>query len=493
MFHLYPETDDHGAVFRLSPGDNLMEPTHVVDEQTFGMAGQSKETRTGYFVSPKINRGNKGDQPFFSLIVNLQAHNLDWWIPHLMAECLRVIAENPSSYLYDLPAKTSGTRLQGYTRYRDKSKSSVKVKDFRKRSAQGEIFNNPFASSDRDFTCPEVDGGSSSWAISYHSITNRLPRGQFWLEGMFDVSRTVTTFAAPPFILAELDQLVRKDVSYQNAVNTAFGNISQGEVELLVMAAEGSKTVAHLASTISRFAGLVKALKTGNFKELAPKTWRKWKKGDSSGKISSVSSVFADAWMEARYAWTPLVLDAIGSMNVLTGNTTNRSTFRGNDGAQPFDQQVTKVLETGLGPITLDCLVMGTQTARAGVLTEALWDSPTAKQLGVFNIATMVKEVIPYSFVLEWFINLSGLLYYLNPNPILRPRAAWATTAGYTHIVGTLTWTAPSGDTLATTFSYSSRWKVRTPVKGPSLLTVDTNLNLKRLVDAAILSMRWIR
>lgn len=492
MNHLYPETDGHGAVFN-SLLEAIMSSRNDVIDRQYGTFGVVKETLRFYFVSPRLNWDNPNPQQFGSVTVaNINAGNFDGRYGQLLLdEC---VALAKAEALRDLTKmETSGSSLVGLTKLETKDVTSVKVPNFRKRSAAGEIFNNPFASSYRTFTCPEVDAGSTEWTIEYNTISKRFPYREIWYEGRINFVRTRSTLAAPQSLIDELDKHVRKDVSSQNAINTAFGNISQGEVELLTMLAEGKETVQHLASTVLRFARLVKSIKTGNFKELAPKTWKQWKQGDGVTKSMHTAGVFADAWMEARYAWTPLIMDAIGTLNLLTGNVSNRSTFRGNDGAQPFEDSFSKTLETGQGPITIDANIFGTQNAKAGVLCEAVFDSPNARQLGLFNIATMAKEVIPYSFVLEWFINLSGLLYYLNPNPLLRPRAAWATRAGYTHIVGNLSWTAPSGETVVTAFRYNTRWKDRNPVKEPSILTVDVNLDLKRLTDAVILSMRWLR
>lgn len=401
------------------------------------------------------------------------------------------------NYVRENLVQDSASQYVGYTEIGDESKSSVSTPDYKRRSAKGEVFNNPFSQSRIRLKSAQLDVADKSNKDYLGSVQIQRESGSdssnYWIAvTAWEVRETTHSLCIPREFLDELDKrLAMFDPGAQSAINSAFGNMQQGEVELLVMAAEGRKTLQHLLSTIVRFVSLVSAIRRRDISRLCPKTYKAWRKGSFDG-AGGTKKFFEDAWMEARYAWLPLVMDAVGLANIVTGKVVERQTFRSKrDDHKILDLDFPVV--TSVGSMKFTGSVTLIASARAGVLTQKAIDSPLAHQFGIFNIATMAKEVIPFSFVLEWFINLSGLLYRLNPNPMLKPLAAWCTTKNESSIAGTLQWTPINAQPLEIPIVGSLERKVRVPVAEPSLITIDANIGIARFVDGAILSLRKLR
>lgn len=379
----------------------------------------------------------------------------------------------------------------GYSQLGQSVITDTPTPNFKKLSAQGVIINNAYSRTKLSLKSSlveevdETEGGSGTASEDWKA--NGL---LFYVDSQYGTRKQVS-FSCPPEVVKILQDIRPVASGRQTAINNAYGNIQQGEVELLVIAAEGRKTVQHLVSVVFRFAKLVRALKTGNFKDISPKTWKKWKSG-SYGKGASIKDTFSDAWMEARYAWVPTIMDAIGAMNILTGNVERRLTFRGKE-SEAYMSEIDMPVKCALPNVRLKAVVFGDVATRAGVLTAARIHAQSMIDTGVFNIATAVKEMIPFSFVLEWFVNLSGLLYHLNPNPMLAPLAAWATDKSDLQVVGHVEWERSPGEIISVPLSCTLSSTDRVPIDGPGLLTIDVNLGIARIIDGAILLLRSSR
>lgn len=154
----------------------------------------------------------------------------------------------------------------------------------------------------------------------------------------------------------------------------------------------------------------------------------------------------AAAWLEYRYGWKPL----IGDVSSLTSDLL------------PFKEAFSKTLvarsqvqlnyRTGrvatsrnieyylglYGFSTLDC----TASIRAGIRYKVADKSYSeyvnrTLGLGVAEIASTVWEVIPFSFVADWFVNLSDWIKVITPDPGISISSNWVSTS--TTSIGTST------------------------------------------------------
>jgi len=279
----------------------------------------------------------------------------------------------------------------------------------------------------------------------------------------------------------------------QAAVNNSYNNATEGELQLLTALAESKQTVSHLASTGRRIASLYRSIKKGKFKELAPKTFRKWQREKASGKAKLSLDIISDAWLEARYAWRPLIIDIQQTIRYFNGDhNSRRKTYRGYDELLNSEQVIVNYSENGYSyEGTLSSI--STSRARAGVLTELKPDSSGhVRDLGLLNPAGALWEAIPYSFVADWFLNISGVIASLNPSPAFSYLGSWVTDSREVTLSGSVKVTSPSGSIKYVNISHIREHKDRIIDTKVSLVTIDVNLDIYKIIDAAFLMKRWL-
>lgn len=371
--------------------------------------------------------------------------------------------------------------------------TDIVTPDFTKRSRNGEIINSPMSSTKWSF--------NSSFAADL---------GHFKSEVYLDTMQTLASktcirvwFSAsgvkmPGMIPSEVAQAISggvtlgNDVDVQAVINEAWAKVQEGEFQLPVFLAELPKTVQHLAYTASRIYSIYRAIRKGDFKKLAPQTYRKWKRASATGKVELTLDLISSAWLEARYAWRPLLLDCQKAVKVLLDKTEKpeRKTFRSSTVEMEEEEVNWQVSSAGF-LYTVTGSLRKEVVVRAGVLTQITADAQLSNQLGLSNVVGTVWELIPYSFVVDWFLNVSGLIANLNPQGGVEALSSWSTIRKVSHLSGTVVVTRPGYSGSKTLkFSASRESYARTPSTGATYVNFDVNLDVAKLLDAAALLWR---
>jgi hypothetical protein len=179
---------------------------------------------------------------------------------------------------------------------------------------------------------------------------------------------------------------------------------------LAVNAAQLGLTVDLLASNLTKLGKSILALKRGDFTTAArqlgtsPQTNRRLKTMDVSGR-----------WLELQYGWGPLLSDSYEACKAFheISEGPRKSVFRTsikrvNTKRQP---QVTGVIEYSMRDFVARYLQY-----------EMYEEMSVARQLGMLDPASVVWEVVPYSFVVDWFVPFGTYLDNLNAIPKLKGR-----------------------------------------------------------------------
>jgi len=156
------------------------------------------------------------------------------------------------------------------------------------------------------------------------------------------------------------------------------------------------------------------------------KTYRAIRRG---GKIShylpATSKNLANAWLIGRFGVTPLLYELSGATQLLTKLPPPRSTSRGN---ASFSNQVSADFGITDSPGTW----ILTQTKRVdvewrnGILYESsVSPIERAAKLGITRPATVAWELLPWSFVIDRFVDISTWLDALQPDGTTRNLCAW--------------------------------------------------------------------
>jgi hypothetical protein len=374
----------------------------------------------------------------------------------------------------------------------------IVTSDYQKLKSMGNIVSSPMTyTKDLCQTTPiQAGSGFSVPVVVWSDLGKFHMGGSIYCQRIrMDISFgcQISAFGVTDSVFnAFVDQLDLDYLDGTNAINQSHSRIYEAEADLALFALEATKTGAHLASVAFRIAKLVKDIKKGNLAKLAPRTFARYK--DNWPKaLASDSGLFADAWLEARYAWRPLILDAQAAWRYLEKTASqSRRTFRGFETEQDNEDDYTFSISAGdyhydfSGVLTLD------KSVRAGVLTEIDPDFMKSRDLGSLNPAGLIWEVTPWSFVVDWFVDVSGFLAASNPTHWFSILTSWASYSSEVTFVGYVDITnLTSMETQTVDFRLSSLRKKRDIDTSPIYINFDVNFDVYKLIDSVSLLRRF--
>jgi len=195
---------------------------------------------------------------------------------------------------------------------------------------------------------------------------------------------------------------MRADSSMRNEVILkALVKIADAKANLAVSLAEASKTSDLILSNASRFDKAYRAFRKGNLREVAKQLNLKPK---SSHKT----------WLEYKYGWMPLLMEVKGAAEFLAQQALGGRAPRFSVSATLSDEGSYDNVQN------LDSVAPGSTRAYKRTLRRKyrvkIWceiSNPHLshmQQLGLTNPALYAWEVIPYSFVFDWFCSVGDWL-----------------------------------------------------------------------------------
>jgi len=209
------------------------------------------------------------------------------------------------------------------------------------------------------------------------------------------------------------------DTLISQAITKSWAKVGDTSIQSLVCLAEAEKTVLSLASIFRRFIKVIKMIKRLDGYHLA--------KEFSAKQLS-------DRYMELRYAIRPLLYDAVGLIEALDSDREKpRSTFRGTvqDGLQDSTTSTQPITYTGA---KAHGWTLETRTAyelfaecKAGVLTEMAVEGSPWNTWGITQPFESAWELVPFSFIVDWFFNVGDTIAAWTPNYGFHVLASWYT------------------------------------------------------------------
>lgn len=292
----------------------------------------------------------------------------------------------------------TNTTYDGVSRYRYREKTWVNTPDYRARRASGTLPMNPFSYLDQQ-------------GALVPSVMSRSFK-------LYDVNRQIewsTDFVYTPTLMGSVPKSL-VSLASMRAVKQAEG----AKVNAPVFLAELNKTSAMVASTARTLVYTYLALKKGQFDEagknlgmLIPKkqvvSWRR-EYGVAPKKAAS------NAWLQMQYGWVPLLSEVRNAVHAL-GDMTDapagrRLVFKGRASSDDKTSEVNRILfrkETGSYEIKGTIERNFAYSARCTWTAEANQADIPAK-LGLLNPAEVIWELVPLSFVVDWFLPIGDYL-----------------------------------------------------------------------------------
>lgn len=283
----------------------------------------------------------------------------------------------------------------------------VVTPNFHRRIANGEIINNPCSIRKLFHSCDAGDVVQRQ----IHYTVGCTPVQQLWdgwsFEGQIDVGVYLNGSHLP---VPAVDSGRVIDL----AVTDAWAKANVSDVAGLTTLKESKETVSSLTSIFYRLVRILKAVKRLDVKVLR--------------KEISFKELQA-RYMEARYAIRPLAYDVVDIITAFNNSVKNndRLAFRG----YATDSSVVSRNDHVCYENTYDKVVSAqisscTVTARAGILANV----ENLSKLSIWGLERLpeaVWEIIPYSFIVDWFFNVGKTVSAFTPTGGLRVLASWVT------------------------------------------------------------------
>lgn len=305
--------------------------------------------------------------------------------------------------------------------------------NFSKRSRAGELITNPFRSLRESQTCSgEYYRIENNLTTSCSSPVKRMHydyKGP--LAGAFLFGGQMT--AGNPLRLAKTFLISSSDTKNAMSVAStkAWSKSNAHSADILVDAAEFSKTIKLLRDPIQTTSTFLRKINSG-------------KRGIGNLKVKDPLDYASSMWLQYRYGIRPLVASVQGVVKALDAiHSKRRSTSRGN-----FPNISTSTLFNGThndGQCSWTYTITRTDELliRAGLVVEE--DLSLSQSLGVdaSGMLALPWELVPFSFVADWFANVNDFLSAVVPYLTKSPLSSWMTQKRITSTVFNVTSTSP--------------------------------------------------
>ena len=403
------------------------------------------------------------------------------------------IADSP---LTDLGGSVSSRSDYDYTYVTGgKTFSDVVTPRFRERIKKGEIIANPFSSVESHVTGTgvTVDVTATRRYYTQTSSTDRksiasgdtTSRGLYYVGPGGNPEKPLSEGKTPNAVTARVGTRVYAEVSSRTsryipigvlldsgvalppnttdalasvrgqAIARAFAKVHAGDMQSLVTAAELPKTIKMVQQNLRSALKILKSFKKWDLKFL-------------KGSISS--KTLASKWLEYRYGIMPLVYDLqdlVKSINsIRSGSQQLRKTFRASATAEARGSTPRTLPVQGPGgslTLTLESIQLASVSARATVLvgfTDSKGSGNISRILGGFDFISSAWELVPFSFVVDWFVNVGDWVASWQPMVASKVLTSCVTTQVVqldTHIFNGSTATAsPTSPSIPTTRSWTA-------------------------------------
>ena len=248
------------------------------------------------------------------------------------------------------------------------------------------------------------------------------------------------------------------------ATENLLTNLKDMKVNAAQATAERKQTCATVANAAKAIAGCIGGLKSGNFskaaKSLGIEPPKRAGRRFNRDFPTDPSRAVANGWLSLQYGWKPLVSDVYGAAEALA-----KANLRGENrnfvfktasgrGTKVWDQKWNTSLTIPSGTQGFDVNQWSLKASiRSRVKVTYMLSSPLVSDLaslGITNPALLAWELVPYSFVVDWFFPIGNWLGSLDATLGLSfvsgfssVKTSYDSTATW---ITSLTWTNTSGN-----------------------------------------------
>jgi len=368
--------------------------------------------------------------------------------------------------------------------YSLKGFSDVEIENFHERRSRGEIFNNPFYKWEKNMSSSvtgEFDLLFSGWSVR-PTWKSRLI-GTAKPQDASDV-----TLTHHPDTIDLIDELKNK------AVVKAWSRVHDESAAILASIAEGKDTINFIGNVLFRVVKILRALRRLDLRQV---------------KNEITPMQYSKLYMEYRYALRPLAGEVQGALEAMNRVYSSPRMTRGWRETGSIPSNVTSATYA-YGAVNslydLFAVQETTSSTRVSVGVGILFDveSTGANSWGLDQVVQTVWEVVPFSFIVDWFCNIADIISAHSPKLNTNVLANWCTVETVTTEIQRTTFSGQNTvryggfvnqaglcrefKTPILTVLTEFKEKTRSPDPVvPWLPSWDINLDILKLLDLAII------
>jgi len=240
-----------------------------------------------------------------------------------------------------------------------------------------------------------------------------------------DFASYIESAVAPyqiPVVVFDFDNYV------DNVLLKAYSKIDEATVISGEIIKDLDQTVGMLRRPFSRATDLAKRMLTSKNAKLSSLGRKK--------TARSVTKAISDTWLEYRYGWKPLIMDAGAIMKTCNSKSQFHQRRVVRAGIKSANTTPHSFVDIPLPEMpwkfTGSTEIIQSLRASAGVIFDLKNRSSIERLEKVMggrtqDIPITLWEMTPYSFVVDWFSNVGNWLQAITPNPFVTIRGHWAT------------------------------------------------------------------
>lgn len=226
-----------------------------------------------------------------------------------------------------------------------------------------------------------------------------------------------------------IDQRVQRRAS-----NNLLSNAKDQKADMATTLAEGGKSLGTIVTGVGKITKAITALRKGDLKGAAEglgiaTSQRRQRRFNRTARRDQEKAI-ADSWLEMQYGWKPILLSVYDAAR-LTADTLAPIYVSSVSGKakERFDKSVPQSYQDGAGRVTRVDTTRGQVEYRYKAYFIMTNESAhRAAMSGLTNPAVVAWELMPWSFVIDWFLPIGKWLSLMDA------------TSGLTFHRGFVTW-----------------------------------------------------
>lgn len=270
-----------------------------------------------------------------------------------------------------------------------------------------------------------------------------------------------------------------------NLLGKLTSKVKQSDFNLAVNVAQGKQLVDMLHLNIGKIGGALVDLRRGDFASAARRLGVK--KSSSRLRPDDISG----RWLELQYGWLPAIGDSYEAAKAyenLTAGHRSMTVRVSHSTVSLYNQTASPSSYTGWGRCR----------SKRTIIAELTEDISAARKLGLVDPLTVAWEIVPYSFVIDWFLPVGSYLENLNVIPKLNGRFLTSHTVDYSNKAAVIqpvafppNWNGASQASCTRAINRTVNTALAVP--SPNFVSLPDAMSPKRIFNAVALIHQLLR